>query len=219
MKHIVPLIKNHKDIIVFLILMVVFRSSFADINRVPTGSMLPTIVEGDRIIVNKVAYDLQLPLVGTKLLHLADPARGDIVIFESNVSDQRLVKRVIGIPGDIVSMEANKLNINGKNLEYSVDRTATSPTSRFLALKEDLLGQNHEIWVNSIRPGRDSFSAVRVPKGFYLVLGDNRDNSIDSRYIGLVPRTEIIGRSNKLLMSLDAENYYLPRTDRLFKKL
>ncbi|MCH2191719.1 MAG: signal peptidase I [Gammaproteobacteria bacterium] len=219
MKQIIWIVKSHKDIIVFLTLMIVFRSSIADINRVPTGSMLPTIMEGDRIIVNKIAYDLQLPIIGTKLVHMADPKRGDIVIFESSVSDQRLVKRIIGIPGDKVSMQANQLKINGKVLGYMINHVVDMPESKSLVSKEDLLGTDYEIWTSKTGSGRGNFAEVQVPEDNYLVLGDNRDNSIDSRYIGFVPRSEIIGRSNRLIMSLDAENYYLPRGDRLFKNL
>ena len=99
--------------------MVIFRSALADWNLVPTGSMKPTIIEGDRILVNKLAYDLKLPLTHVSLYRFADPARGDIVVFDSRAADTRLVKRVIGVPGDIVEMRDNRLTINGIAARYS----------------------------------------------------------------------------------------------------
>lgn len=234
MKAIISLFKTNKDLLLFIVLMVVFRSSFADINRVPTGSMQPTIVEGDRIVVNKLAYDIQLPLLQTKLLKLDDPKRGDIIIFESKVSNNRLVKRVIGIPGDIISMQGNQLTINGTSLKYSqgysdphssnVDTPLSANPDRislnqYTDLNEDLLGLNHRVRIHRYGSSSANFNSVTVPKGYYLALGDNRDRSADSRVIGLIPRKEIIGRSQRTLMSLDPENYYVPRLDRFFKVL
>src|SRR6187402_3582202 len=90
--------KENKSFFIFVVLMLVFRSALADWNTVPTGSMKPTILEGDRIAVNKLAYDLRVPFTAISLLKLADPERGDIVVFESKASAKRLVKRVIGLP-------------------------------------------------------------------------------------------------------------------------
>lgn len=210
-------LKQNKDILLFLSLMIVFRSSFADINRVPTGSMKPTIVEGDRIVVNKLAYDIQAPLINTKLFKLADPERGDIVVFKSAVSKQRLVKRVIGIPGDTISMTNNLVIINGEPLNY---KTKTDEHSAlFKDIQENLLGFEHAIRVTNRGSNLSSFRPVNIPNDFYLALGDNRDNSADSRVIGLIPRDEIIGRSRQVLMSLNPENNYFPRTERFLKTL
>src|SRR5712671_1022116 len=100
-RRLVGLWREYRGFALFVVLMVVFRSSLADWNTVPTGSMKPTILEGDRIWVNKLAYDLRLPLTGVSLYRLADPQRGDIVVFDSKAADTRLVKRVIGLPGDV----------------------------------------------------------------------------------------------------------------------
>jgi signal peptidase I len=100
--------------------MLVFRSAVADWNDVPTGSMKPTIVEGDRILINKMAYDLRLPFSQYLLITLAEPLRNDIVIFESDVADKRLVKRIIGIRGDTVALHNNQLVINQKSAQYTL---------------------------------------------------------------------------------------------------
>ncbi len=218
LKHL--LIEN-RVFIVFIILMSVFRSSLADWNSVPTGSMKPTIIEGDRIVINKIAYDLKLPFSNISIAKLGEPQRGDIIIFNSAVSEKRLVKRVVGVPGDRVSMRSNVLTINGQELDYTIRKNETDGTTPLSSndLDEDLLGAKHAIRVNN-RPGRAAnFSNTVVPEGMYLALGDNRDNSIDSRYIGFIPRDEIIGRSRSVAMSFDYDDYYLLRTDRLFKAL
>src|SRR5260221_4787002 len=106
--------------------MVIFRSAVADWNTVPTGSMKPTILEGDRVRVNKLAYDLLIPLTHVSIFRFADPRRGDIVVFDSKAAETRLVKRVIGVPGDVVDMRDNRLRINGiearySNVEYTAD--------------------------------------------------------------------------------------------------
>jgi len=189
-KKILEIIKANRGFIIFLVLMGVFRSSLADWNSVPTGSMKPTIIEGDRILINKLAYDVKLPFSNISIAELSQPQRGDIIIFNSAVSKKRLVKRVIGVPGDSVSMLNNRLTINGVELEYTFK---AGPAANFLE--------------------------TRVPENMYLALGDNRDNSVDSRYIGFVPRSEIIGRSNSVVMSFDYDDYYLLRKERFFKTL
>lgn len=207
--------KDHKSLLLFLVLMTVFRSAIADWNDVPTGSMNPTILEGDRLLINKMAYDLRVPFTTVSLLHRADPSRGEIIIFESAVSEKRLVKRVIGIPGDRIAMMNNRLQVNGKLLDYHLQEVAGNSSD----YTEILDGQHYTVRISHISQGFANFEAVTVPAGNYLVLGDNRDNSVDSRYIGFVPRHEIIGRSRQLALSLDYENYYLPRSERFLHRL
>ena len=209
--------KEYKGTILFIALMLVFRSSLADWNHVPTGSMKPTILEGDRIVINKLAYDVHLPFSGISIVKLADPQRGDIIVFNSEVSKNRLVKRVIGVPGDTVAMSQNQIIINQLALKYQPVSNNVTELSKDIS--EDLLGVQHQIRININGSNASSFSAVDVPNDMYLVLGDNRDNSADSRFIGFVPRNEIIGRSSSVAFSLNRENRYLPRTERLFKSL
>lgn len=207
--------KENRSLIIFLLLMFIFRSAVADWNEVPTGSMKPTIIEGDRILVNKMAYDLRVPFTLISLIKLGDPVRGDIVVFDSAVSDKRLVKRVIGVPGDLVEMRNNVLYINGERLDYQVVDQAATATYH----KENLLGVEHTIRVMNGASAAANFSTVRVPEEHYLALGDNRDESADSRVIGFVPRREIVGRSRSVVLSFNYDNYYIPRSERFFHRL
>tara|TARA_R110001606_G_scaffold228369_2_gene376363 strand:+ start:211 stop:798 length:588 start_codon:yes stop_codon:yes gene_type:complete len=195
--------------------MSVFRSGIADWNVVPSGSMKPTIVEGDRILVNKLAYDVQVPFLYHSLKKLNDPQRGDIIVFDSEVAQLRLVKRVIGLPGDVVEMVDNQLYINGQALQYDMLESYQNQVDE----KEDLLGVVHTVRLNREGSRLSSFEPTKVPENFYLALGDNRDNSSDSRVIGFVPRDEIIGRARKVVMSVDYDRYYMPRSDRFWKTL
>ena len=198
-----------------MLLMFVFRSVFADWNTVPTGSMKPTILEGDRILVNRIAYDIRIPFTHISLHKISDPARGDIIIFDSKAAGHKLVKRVIGTPGDIVAMKNNVVFINGKRLSY---RFISSTTSTIYE-SENLSGVKHLIRLEKTRSGFSSFNPVRVPSGYYLVLGDNRDNSSDSRIIGFVPRAEIVGRTRCVVLSFNYDNFYIPRSGRFFHTL
>lgn len=223
MAKLLQLWRDNRGIVVFLSLMFVFRSAVADWNDVPSGSMQPTIEIGDRILVNKMAYDVRLPFTTVSLIKRADPQRGDIVIFASEAADNRLVKRVVGVPGDVVAMQHNVLSINGEQLAYNQLAAAVkvgSATDGGGQLLSEQLGTiTHTVKLAPFATGRDSFAAVRVPQGHYLVLGDNRDNSADSRVIGFVPRNEIVGRASSVLFSLDYDNYYLPRSERFLAAL
>ena len=165
---------EYRGFTLFVILMVIFRSALADWNTVPTGSMKPTILEGDRILVNKLAYDLRVPLTHVSIFRFADPKRGDIVVFDSTAADTRLVKRLIGLPGDIVQMQDNRLRINDIEARYSnVEHTADA-----IFAMESYAGMTHRIELAATGASQfSSFGPVEVPQGQYLVLGDNRDNS------------------------------------------
>lgn len=204
--------QNNKSLLLFLLLMMVFRSAVADWNDVPSGSMEPTIIVGDRVVINKMAYDFRVPFTLISLHHRADPVRGDIVVFESEVATKRLIKRVIGVPGDRVAMINNRLIINGEPLDYH----ATAEPDVFM---ETLGEHQYRVKLQRDSSAHGNFRTVTVPNGHYLMLGDNRANSADSRVIGFVPREEIIGRSRQVALSLDYENYYLPRTERFLQPL
>ncbi|MFK7831248.1 MAG: signal peptidase I [Congregibacter sp.] len=211
----VTALRRNKSFLLFVVLMCVFRSAFADWNTVPTGSMKPTILEGDRILVNKMAYDIRVPFTHLSLYKISDPARGDIIVFDSKYSGKKLVKRVVGIPGDVIEMRDNTLRINGRSLSY-VDVVSGDRTHDRL---EDLLGVEHFVRVRKSGSRLSSFRPIKVPSDLYLALGDNRDNSADSRVIGFVPRNEIVGRTRKVVMSFDYENYYIPRSNRFLHTL
>lgn len=209
---------RNKGFITFMLCMVVFRSAVADWNVVPTGSMQPTIRIGDRILVDKLAYDVRLPLTHVSLLHLADPQRGDIVVLDSQAAHERLVKRVIGLPGDRVTMRGNVIFINGHAARYVAGSYAgIRDDQRDPAHYEiEHYGvMRHAIRLSDYRPSPASnFGPVQVPPGHYLLLGDDRDNSMDSRYFGFFPRNAIVGRARHVVASLDPEHHYLPRADR-----
>lgn len=214
-KLILATLNDNKSLFCFVILMLVFRSSLADFNHVPTGSMKPTIAIGDRIFVNKMAYDLRVPFTHKSLHKRADPQRGDIVVFDSHVSEKRLVKRVLGLPGDTVELRNNLLMINGQMLDY--EPISSSPST--IDKKEILADTSYTIRINRRGSSLSGFKPVLVPDGHYLTLGDSRDDSADSRVIGFVPRNEIVGRASGVFWSADYDNYYLPRPDRFFKAL
>ncbi|PKG56907.1 signal peptidase I [Shewanella sp. Choline-02u-19] len=222
MRRFLTLLKQNRSLILFISLMLVFRSAVADWNSVPTGSMKPTIVEGDRLLVNKMAYDLRIPFTHISIAKLADPQRGDIVIFDSKASNKKLVKRVIGLPTDTIVMRDNVLSINGEVLQYS---DASEPKLDNSDIRvEHLLGLSHQVKIagmsgQGVITRQSSFGPITVPEGHYLVLGDNREHSADSRMIGFVPRAEIVGRSKTVVFSANYDNYYLPRPERFFHSL
>jgi signal peptidase I len=218
-KRLSKLWKENKSLFVFICLMLVFRSAVADWSDVPTGSMKPTIVEGDRIFINKMAYDIRLPFTHISLVKLAEPQTNDIIIFDSLVSDKRLVKRVIGVPGDKVTIKNNKLVINGQIISYQKASNKNNHSTDYYDNTETINGQPHMIRTKNVSSSLANFNKIIVPAGQYLVLGDNRDNSADSRVIGFVPRNEIVGRSSKVAFSLNYDNYYIPRSERFFHSL
>lgn len=201
------------------------RSAFADWNRIPTGSMQPTLYIGDLILVNKLAYDLKIPFTLSHLTKWADPARGDVVVFFKPEDGQRLIKRVIGISGDEIEMINNHLFINGKSVSYH-----NLPKNTYVGLSqqeqawatfssEALDEKTHPVMELPKRSAMRSFGPVNIPDGHYLMLGDNRDDSADSRYFGLVERKQIVGKATQVIVSWDKEKYYKPRFDRFFKKI
>lgn len=207
---------NNKLFILFILLMSVFRSAVADWYTVPTGSMQPTIKEGDRVIVNKMAYDLKMPFSQYSLLTTGEPNRGDIVVFESQVANNRLIKRMIGLPGDVIAMKDETLFINGKPVSFKI----TKQNTQLLFATEVVGSISHTIKIDKNRSTQlSSFGPITVPDNQYLVLGDNRRNSADSRVYGFVPRHELKGKATTIAFSLDYNNHYMPRNNRFFKDI
>jgi len=192
------------------------RSTLADWNDVPSGSMMPTILVGDRIVVNKLAYDLKIPFTTWHLATWADPQRGDIVVFRSPVDDKRLVKRIVALPGDRIELREDHLFINQEPATYTrVD--ASTPTA--MIVNESVADRTHPLMIEPERPARRSFGPVEVPAGSYFVMGDNRDNSYDSRYFGFLSRDRILGRATFVAMSFDHDRYFTPRLSRFGQRL
>jgi len=216
----------NKSLLLFLGLMLMFRSAVADWMQVPTGSMNPTIVEGDRILVDKAAYGLRVPFTNVRLSHGGDPQRGDIVIFPSPKDGMTLVKRVVGLPGDTIAMHGERLAINGKPLDYAPTQSDADDELPIATRGEqreyfsEALGEaTHAIMVLPRRNAMRTFGPVTVPQGQYFMMGDSRDNSEDSRYFGFVSRETIVGRAYRVAYSLDADRWYRPRADRFFSTL
>ena len=215
--------KVFQELRVFIVMILVvssLRSALADWNDVPTGSMKPTIEVGDRVVVNKLAYDLKVPFTTIELMKWADPKRGDIVVLFSPVDGTRLVKRVVALPGDTVAMSDNQLLINGKAAQWSAMVPAEDAEQGLtLVTNETMFGRRHLMMLTPHVPAVRSFGPVTVPAGQYFVLGDNRDNSNDSRFIGFISRRQIVGRAMAVAFSLDRSHYFTPRMDRFFKRL
>ena len=217
-------IRTNRGFIVFILLFGVFRTAIADWNPIPSGSMRPNLLEGDVVFVNRLAYDLKFPLTDIVISHLADPQRGDIVTFTSPADGKRLIKRLVALPGDVVEMRDKQLRINGVKAAYKLMDMASEPmgdnkTLPVLHLNEKLGNEQRTIqWMPDLTQA-SSFGPVTVPAGQYLMLGDNRDNSADSRYIGFVPRRALIARAERILVSADILDNWMPRAERFGKSL
>jgi signal peptidase I len=211
------------EIRIFLLMILIvssLRSALADWNDVPTGSMKPTIQEGDRVVVNKLAYDLKVPFTTIDIVKWGNPKRGDIVVLFSPVDGTRLVKRVVAIPEDKVEMKENQLFVNGILAKQSpIDVITTPDYGSAYVLDEDLMGHHHRMMVTPDIPAVRSFGPNTVPQGYYFVLGDNRDNSNDSRFISYIERRRIVGKAVAVAFSLDRKHYFMPRFDRFFEGL
>ncbi len=212
-----------REVRIFVLMILIvssLRSALADWNDVPTGSMKPTIQEGDRVVVNKLAYDLKVPFTTIDIVKWGNPDRGDIVVLFSPVDGTRLVKRVVAVPGDKVEMRDNQLFVNGRMAKQSpIAIVSSDDYGSAYVLDEDLYGHNHKVMLTPEIPAVRSFGPVVVPDGNYFVLGDNRDNSNDSRFIGFIERRRIVGKAVAVAFSLDRKRYFVPRMDRFFEGL
>lgn len=208
-----------------LLLVTAAKSALADINYVPSGSMKPTIVEGDVVFINKLAYDLRVPFTTARLARWAEPARGDIVVCFAPDDGTRLVKRIVAGPRDTVELRNEILFINGVRRGYSAlsphalrNLSATERAAATFARESDD-ADGHAVMALPAQPALRSFGPLRVPADSYFVMGDNRDNSKDSRFFGVVPRREIIGEAKAVVVSADLDRWLKPRFDRFFTAL
>lgn len=198
-----------------ILIVLLFRSFIAEPFKIPSGSMMPTLLVGDFVLVNKFAYGLRLPVLGKKIVPIGEPQRGDVFVFrypnpEHDPKKEGLdyIKRVIGLPGDEISYRNKTLSVNGKQIAQSDigPFVGSGDEGRRMAgaeIHEEMLpGEEHQILESSLlMPGREG--TWRVPAGHYFAMGDNRDNSEDSRYWGFVPEQNLIGRAFVIWMNWD----------------
>ncbi len=214
-----------KPCLIAVIVLSCLRSAVADWYDVPTGSMKPTNMEGDRIFTNKLAYDLKIPFTDWRVARWSAPQRCDVVVFHAPGSELRMVKRVIGLPGDQLELRHNRLLVNGKPVGYerldpeTIRQLPPKDRRAKLFRSEKLDGNSHPVMITPAIMSRQDFGPISVPPDHYFVMGDNRDNSHDSRWFGFVHRDRILGRSSLIVLSLDRETYYLPRWERFFRPL
>jgi len=219
-------VRKNSSLLLFIVLLATFRGAIADWHPVPTGSMKPTILEGDVIWHNKLAYDLKVPFTNVRLLELNEPKRGDIVVVNSSAAELRLIKRLIGLPGDEITIVNNQLTVNGVTADYELlvntELDYIRPIDREPGLYsvEQLDGfPNHVIHARSTGFSASPAFHTVVPEGHYFLMGDSRDNSADSRLYGSFPRKELRGRATHILLSMNILDAYKPRLERFLDRL
>ncbi len=217
-------LKSNRSFITVLMVFGLFRTALADWNPIPSESMHPTLLDGDVVLVNRVAYDLKVPLTDIAVVRLGEPYRGDVVTFHSPTDGVRLIKRLIAVPGDTVELREDRLYINGVAAGYDSPVTYREPhdyAASDVAIKsaETIDGSRREIQFLPQVEARRDFGPVVVPVDSYFFLGDNRDDSGDSRYIGFVPRRLLIGRAHHVLVSADFKGNWKPRFERFGERI
>jgi signal peptidase I len=196
-----------KSFFPILLIVLVLRSFIAEPFRIPSGSMMPTLLHGDFILVNKFTYGIRLPVLHKKILDIGSPQRGDVAVFRfpKNPADD-YIKRVVGLPGDHIAYRDKKLYINGKLMNQSESGVyqgegANSVMNGATVLRENLDQQPHDILLKKI--GYSAPGEFMVPQNHYFVMGDNRDHSSDSRIWGFVPEENLVGRAFLVWMNWD----------------
>ncbi len=199
------LIEYCKSFFPVLFLVLIIRSFLFSPYIIPSGSLEPTLLPGDLVLANKFSYGLRLPVLHTKLTS-GDPKKGDIFIFRfpANPTKYEYIKRVIAVPGDTISYINKVVYINGKEQkQVTIGQAAYDDLGKSIPVlikEENLNGIKHKIYINPAVPAYD-FQSFKIPPGYYFAMGDNRDDSADSRYWGLVPESNIIGKASIVWMS------------------
>ncbi len=183
-----------------LLIVLVLRSFLVEPFQIPSGSMIPTLEVGDFILVNKYTYGLRLPVVGTKIVDINEPKRGEVMVFIPPHDSRYFIKRVVGLPGDTIRYEDKVLYINDERVpSQPIDQVEIEMPNGMMQsgiLLTETLGEvEHETQIMNA-PSRDGGRTVWVvPEGHYFMMGDNRDNSADSRVWGAVPEQNIVGKA------------------------
>jgi signal peptidase I len=184
-----------------LLFVLVLRSFLVEPFQIPTGSMIPTLKVGDFILVNKYAYGIRLPVAGTKIIDVGDPERGDSMVFIPPHEEEYFIKRVIGLPGDRVRYQNKTLYINGVEQTQVFQQEVREFRPRQLEFEETFGDKPHAIYRNLYNDPR--VQEWVVPEGHYFMMGDNRDQSNDSRFWGFVPDENVVGRAFAVWMHKD----------------
>lgn len=212
-KKLPALVDYSKSFFPVLLIVLLLRSFLWQPYQVPTGSLEPTVVPGDLILVDQYAFGLKMPVWNKVLIPTTTLKRGDIAVFHYPVNTNlNFVKRIIGVPGDKISYVNKVLTINGKvmqqtRLKSGFDTEPNQPSTAVTIYSENLDGVKHNIQINNRVPANNFYNLV-VPKGEYFMMGDNRDNSEDSRYWGFVPKADFIGKASVVFMSWDSNAHW-----------
>lgn len=203
------LVEYAKSFFPIVLVVLLLRSFLVEPFRIPSGSMMPTLLIGDFILVNKFTYGVRLPVINTKIIAVGAPKRGDIVVFRFPKDPTvDYIKRVVGLPGDRIAYYHKQISVNGepvKQTPLGLYESAGQLGAESL-LSEDLGGVSHDILIRSGELAAREGEYV-VPEGHYFVMGDNRDNSNDSRFWGFVPEQNLVGRAFFIWMSWDSEKF------------
>ncbi len=188
-------IENSKGFFPVLALVLVLRSFLVEPFQIPSGSMEPGLIKGDFILVNKFSYGFRLPVLGTKVIEMDDPKRGDVMVFIPPHDPRYFIKRVLGLPGDQIKYMNKILYINGEQVDDALIGAYPKGAPKLLVFKETTPeGEAFPIQKYNGVPSRGEGEWI-VPEGHYFMLGDNRDNSGDSRFWGFVPDENIVGKA------------------------
>lgn len=206
------LIDYSKSFFPVLIVVLILRSFIAEPFRIPSNSMMPTLLTGDFILVNKFAYGLRLPITNQKIVSVGEPQRGDVVVFKPpHHPEQDWIKRIVGLPGDVVAYHNNQVTLNGQLLQYQPIGTYQgvangAEMTGAQELQEALPGRSHRVLERLDMPEMiQAEGEWKVPPGKFFVMGDNRDNSEDSRFWGFLPEQNLRGRA--FLIWLNCEGW------------
>lgn len=193
-----------------ILLVLVLRSFLYEPFRIPSDSMMPTLVQGDFIFVNKWRYGLRLPVVNTRIVDIGSPQRGDVIVFRKPTEPSvTFIKRLVGLPGDVVRVTERGVFVNGTPLPVRMNGLYEGPKESlypFTVVAAERLGtEDHRIMLDPARPA--ALGEWRVPEGHYFFMGDNRNNSRDSRFpeVGFVPEANIIGRAVVIWLSFSPD--------------
>jgi signal peptidase I len=190
-------IETSRSFFPVLAIVLVLRSFLIEPFQIPSGSMLPTLEVGDFILVNKFEYGIRLPVIGTKVIELGDPQRGDIMVFKYPEDGKtNYIKRVVGVPGDLIKYENKQLTVNGE----LVSEKLIANLHKEQLFEEQLGPVSHQIYKTKRYPNLGAEGLWKIPDGHYFMMGDNRDNSNDSRFWGLVPDEMVVGKAFAIWM-------------------